>query len=304
MRRRTLGTVALALGAFLCSCAADRDARPGAALPAPDELIDAWNANAARLDRVWARVVVSFRYDDPEGRRRYDQGDGHLQIRDASRVALSVGKLGETMLWLGCDDERFWLIDRIDEPVAYVGRLDALDAERRARLGLPVGPRELLRFVGVAPIDADPAGARVEPGADGAARLLVELDGGAWAFTFDPETSSPVRVQRLDPSGAPVLDAELTRRRSLRLHNVGGDLPKIPGRVRVTHVPSDSVVTMTIDGDPIDGRGSGRPRASAFDFETLRASLGPFAEVRDLDRAGAEASAGPAGPGVPYHRPR
>jgi hypothetical protein len=115
-------------------------------------LANAQNARAARLGKLWARATVSIDYRDSEGRKRWEQGEGHFQVIQPSKLALSVGKLGEVFLWIGCDEERYWLIDTKGAKAAYVGRHELVTRGKIEALGLPVPPRDLIALAGMSPV--------------------------------------------------------------------------------------------------------------------------------------------------------
>ena len=116
-----LGAAAAALLLTLPGCKTggpvDAAAPPDRPPPTYPEFRQRWNANARHLDRLWARSTVAVRWTDRDGEKHYEQGDGHLQVRDRSSFALSIGKLGEVLLWFGGDDDRYWLLDRVDEQI-------------------------------------------------------------------------------------------------------------------------------------------------------------------------------------------
>ena len=76
------------------------------------------NANLAGLDRLWARSVVEIQWRTADKKERFEQGDGNVVIVLPSKLALSVGKLGNTLLWAGGDAERYWLFDLKGDGVA------------------------------------------------------------------------------------------------------------------------------------------------------------------------------------------
>jgi len=96
-----------------------------ASLPAYEDVVAAYNARVSAFGRVWARVTAVYRGVDDAGNRLSEQAEGHLQIERPDRVALSLGKLGETYLYLGSNESRYWWIDLVDaagRPVLRVTR--------------------------------------------------------------------------------------------------------------------------------------------------------------------------------------
>lgn len=289
MRSCTGLALAVALLVGLASCKSGSEpVAPTRPTPSYESVAESYNERVALLDRLWARAVVALRFTDAQGDRRYEQGDGHLQLRDAERLALSVGKLGEVLLWVGCDDERYWLFDRLADPTRlYLGRHDALGVERAREIGLPVAPRELLRLFGLRPLPDSGAIAWTD---DGDLELTTADDRGAWRYILDPQSNLPRRIARLDAADRPLLDAELSDDKSVRITGRGFNPPRVAGRVRVTHVATGDSITIVLDGDVIDGRREGKPRAASFDLDVLRQALGPIGEEIDLDAPEPEAA--------------
>ncbi len=78
-------------------------------------IFEAHNLNASRLQQIDATGVLQLRWVKPDGGIREEQGEAHLWIDQPRRTALRVSKLGEDLLWLGSDDDRFWLFDLLDD---------------------------------------------------------------------------------------------------------------------------------------------------------------------------------------------
>jgi len=286
----------LPLLAVLGSCAAtpgaSRSAAPTAGrqaaleTPAYDELVRRWNERASELSRIWARAVVQLRYRDAEDRLHNEQGEGHLQLLQPSRFALSVGKLGEILLWLGCDETRYWLIDASETPRASVGRHDTLGLPCHRSLGLPTHPLDMLDLMGVTPLPSQEEilAAGKPPGwvtrtRDGAL-LVVEAPArfGRRRMFLDPRTLLPRRVQlfpfeRPSPSDQPAVTADLSDPIPVTLRTRGGFYPKMASRVEIEHPESGARIVLHFS-DASDGRDrSGRLSPRVFDFEALTQAL-------------------------------
>ena len=274
----------------LCSCLPACAHRSGpdavatdAPLPSAEEAVRAHNARVARLDRLWARAVVTIRFTDPDGDEKWEQGNGFFQLRDANKLALSIGKVGEMLVWIGANERRYWVLDRLDDPVAYVGAHDEVTRERLARAGLPVPPRELLRLGALRPIDA--ARARTERDAAGRTRVVVPDGAGAWRYNFEPAPVDdlPVFVDRLDGAGELVLRATIESPETVRVGDGLGFPPRTWSRLVVEHVPTGDSIIVRLDGEIEDGRRRGVPNESVFDLDVLLNAYGPFERVIDLD---------------------
>jgi hypothetical protein len=254
-----------------------------------DAVIAAWNARVERLERYWARVTIVVDAVDQTGEAVREQAEGHLQIERPRNVALSLGKLGETYLYLGSNEERYWWIDAVDRDArtAITGRHDRITAAKAARLGVPVHPLELIEVIGLMPV---PAGAVVERGrvaeGDGVVDLVTRAPGGgAIRRVLDPETFLPIRIEVFDRTGEVVLSA---LHEAPQIARVGDDLrarPIVPGRLIVDAPTVPATVRLAM----YDAENK-LIRAIAFDYDRLLRSF-RVGDVRDLDR---EAAGDPA----------
>lgn len=251
--------------------------------PSFEEVAEQYNVRAERLDLVWARAVVELRYVDDRDRRQREQGEGHLQIRQPSDFALSVGKLGETYAWLGSDAERFWFFDRFDEPRVTVGRHENVGRACAESLGLPADPAQMIDLMGITPIPLDAAGATAWS-ADGRWLVVTFERGGALErMLLDDETLLPARIEFLSPEGAVELVSTLENDAPVVQGDEGGFYPRMASRIDILHVASEARVTIHLS-DLEDGMSSrGKLRDAAFDFDTLCAAMAPR-EYHVLDR--------------------
>lgn len=260
-------------------------AAPSESVPTPSyaEIAEVYNARVNRLKRVWARAVVSTTYRDEDGTRRSEQGEGHFQFVAPASLALSIGKLGETYLWVGSDAQRYWLLDPREHKAGIVGRHDRLTEQTLDRLGLPAAPLDLIRVVTVSPMPVKPdPPARVAWSSDGD-MLVVDLPGarGTWRYWLEPREMLPQVIELLADDGETVvLSALLERYDRVTIRGEGGFYPQMPARVRITHHPTASTLSMTLDG-LVDGGGS-RLSPEAFDLEALVELFG-ITDLRDAD---------------------
>ena len=252
------------------------------AAPSYREVAERYNRNIQRIERLWARSVVELRWRAKD-RKRFEQGDGHLILILPDRLAFSVGKLGEPLLWVGSDSQRYWFIDRTDadEKVAFVGRHDRTVRGGPRNSPLPFRPLDLPHLLGLVPLDPDPGstGSPVVESYDG--QWLVEPPGNEVRMLLDPQTALPVRVDLLDSQGYSTVIAHLERPALLTLENLPpGAYPRIATRAEVRIPGSEGHMTLFLS-DPTDEERKFKPEA--FDFEHLTEVLGPLT-VEDLDR--------------------
>lgn len=288
-----IAALAISLGVLACVQTGCEPARTGASqggpqrpLPAIEQVIAAHNARVARLTRLWGSGVVSIRYTDERGRERYEQGEANLQIVQPSRLALSVRKVGETLLWIGCDETRYWLIEPREARRAYLGLHEAITPDKVGRLGVPAAPRDLIRLSGLVPIEGGPGLALTW---DQDAPLL-RLDepgeaGSTWRSRLDPARLVPVRIELVGPDGQIWISAGLEEYKPVNLAGVGGFFPEAPSRIRLRDERAGSTLLLTLD---IMNDGTKRLRESNFDLDVLLSALGVSERV-DLDAAPADA---------------
>jgi len=267
-------------------------AGPGAkgapnAKPAPTiaEIAKSWNDRVARLDRLWARVAVTMRYIDAEGARKSAQGEGHLQRLDWYKVALSAGKVGEILFWFGADENQYWFFDLSDAKArrVVIGRHDRLTREKGEMLSIRIPPRQYMRFAGLSAFPTKIEDASVTRKGPDLLEVRFRDRTGLWLYHLDAATLYPVMIASLDPDGAVQVRSTLSDYRTVVLETPGDSLIQAAGRFIIEDVPSETSITVTIDGQMIDGRRAGKPKPKSFDLDALIEALGPIDELIDLD---------------------
>lgn len=277
---------ALAMGVvcmiFLAGCAkpVTPDDSPGVRVPRDEpppyaEAVRRYNENAKKVDRLWSRAVTTLEWFDSKGERRIEQGDDCFVVYVApDRFALSIGKLGKTLMWVGCDEQRYWMFDLQEPRSAYVGT--------RANAGKPcvrplpmvggVSPRDVMRLMGVEPIDADaePAGQPVE-WHEG--QWLIEPPGTGTRLLIDPETGLATRIDLLDEHGYSRLICRLSHTTVIESFVIPpGGPAKIASRLNIELPDGSGSVRLTMSS-PTDGRRDDRIQDRVFDFDRLRKLL-------------------------------
>ena len=281
--RGAFGAIAALACAVVTGCATSDAPRAGAQreTPAYTDVARAYNERADRLGRVWARAVVEARYVDQDGRRRSEQGDGHLQLLTPDRLALSLGKLGETVLYLGCDNTRYWLFERADTTRAAVGRHSNLGRGCARSLGLPAHPLDVIDLLGVSPLPVREGAGVVSWTSRG--ELVVETPGrlATLRIVMDAASHHPSRIELAPGPGEDAwLVARLENYERLAVRE-GSYGPFIATRIRIVHAESDTELRVHLF-DPSDGIVRGRIAPDVFDFEYLVDALNAR-EIEDLD---------------------
>ncbi len=249
--------------------------------PTYAELVTKYNRNLEHLDRLWARTDVTVRWEQEDGKIRREDGEGNLLYVAPSRVALTVGKLGHTLLWAGGDDRRFWLFDLQDEGVAYVGSHRWVGAPGSTPLPLPIHPRDVPGLMGWLPLPAPRPG---DPGVVEPLRgyWLVDPPGRRVRLLLDPQTARPVRIDLTDAAGHSLVVCRLDEHRLVDLAGIDpGQRPIIATSADLYVIGREARLTLSLR-QMSDGDGGRRIKDRAFDFEALRRAHKP-GQVVDLD---------------------
>ena len=277
MNRLAAAATIAGLAAFFSGCASTGTREPAPVInaepPTYAEIATAHNERASRLPRLWARAAVRMQYTDDDGDRRREQGEGHLQIIAPARLALSVGKVGEVLFWLGSDDHRFWWFDLSENSRASVARHENVLLPCVSEIALPVHPLDLLDLLALREIPATGPAPVLDP--EGRAVVDFPTPAGARRVFFDTDTMYPARVELWwRGEASPAIIAELEEYERVDLPSVPGVDPRLASRVTITHVDSDTLMTLFLS-DMSDGSRFGRLSPGVFDFEELVGSLDP-----------------------------
>lgn len=244
--------------------------------PSYDESAEAYNERAGRLERLWARASVQVSMVDEDGRRRREQGEGHLQIVQPRNLALTVGKhIDRTYFYLGSSEEWFWWFDMADtsERVALVGTHAGASRARAEEFGVPVHPLDLMLVLGITPIPEGGASRATTRWSDDETALIIEhpTRWGSARLELDPTRWEPSRIVLFDEDGREVVTSDLSRYRDVR---VRGDLPpwpRVPGMadIRLHEIDADVKISLFAPESSQD-----RPRGVAFELEQLLEAYG------------------------------
>ena len=261
-------------------------------LPTYADLAAAERARTEGLGRLWARVAAQIRFpEEPGGPIREEQVEGHLQIEQPGKVAVSLGKLSEILIYLGSDGERSFLLDLLnkDDRVAVVypaGELELGSADGV----LAFDPADLPGLLALAPLP-DRDDLEVRKGPDRRPNTVVVTipdPRGDRRVYFDRDELRPVAVE-LDrgvtaEGQTGTVIAELSGYDSVSVRGQAELRPRAPMQITVK-VPAARVELAFWLSDA-----QNRPiRAVAFDVDKL-------SEVYRVDRTlvPADPSSGPA----------
>ncbi|MEX0655254.1 MAG: hypothetical protein WD534_01960 [Phycisphaeraceae bacterium] len=286
-----LASLIALLTAALVTAACQRPITPGddilepardrpAAPPSYNALIEQYNAHVERLDQFWSASRVAMRWVDEDGQSRFEQGDGQLIYRRPHEIAMTVGQLGQTILWAGSDAQRYWLFDLQNDGTAMVGRHEFVGQPCARPLPYPVSPRAMPYLMGLVPL---PPSDEAEVVVD---RNYYRIDppGAGVRMWLDPETAHPLRVDMLDEEGESVVAARLWRHEPVRMETVEREhWPRIATAANIYVLGEEGYLSLSLDMLS-DGRQRDQVRDQAFDFDVLLRAHRP-GEVIVLDEA-------------------
>lgn len=261
---------------------------PNTPLPSTEDVLAGQREAVRGLERVWARAVVQVDGADPAGKKVNEQGEGVLQVVPPDRLALSLGKLGDTLLYLGSNEEWYWWFDLLDSNrrLAVLGRHALVTPDKAAELGVPVHPLDLIELLAITPLPDD---ATVR-GWDAIGRVIVEHPNrwGSRRVWLDPTDWRPWRVELLDRNGQPLATAVLSDHARASVEGDALRSPWVAGRLEITAAGFDGEVRVSL----FEPRNQ-RIREIAFDLQRLADDVYKINEVIDLDATPAPAGGAP-----------
>jgi len=255
------------------------------------EVAASYNGRIAAIKRLHAVGVVEMHWEDEDGGHS-QQGDMNLWLELPRKTALQVSKLGERLLWLGSDDEHYWLFDLSQKPTRFsIARHDAPVAQAypvdaAGRQSPVVQPLLFLDLLGLTPLPAT-KDATVFLGADPKTNsIVVEADSGDVAqvdgiaavgphgrrrLYLDPSTLLPERIELRDPNGTLVGWSELSR--YIRADIPGLSVlsqPRVPGLADIYDASGTGYIKVAIDR--VD-EGEDKAFNRVFDLDQLRKAM-------------------------------
>ena len=246
MKRISVVLTIAALGAMLAGCTTTRE--PERVIqPAPPygEIVERYNDRVSQLGRLHARAVAAVDGTDAEGRRLKEQAEGYLLIERPDRLALMLGKLGDTNLYLGANAESYWWFDMVsEEKLALVGRHDAITRRKTDALGLPVRPLDLIELSGLTPLPE--AGGTTARDARGNLVVTTSLPRGTKVMTLEPRSLRPISITLLDLSGEEAVTAELGQYAPVTVEGDGAARPRTATRVVARPAGFDAEIRLTL----------------------------------------------------------
>lgn len=259
------------------------------------EVATLYNVRVQNMDRIWARSRLRIQFTDREGEKVDESAEGHLQIIRPRKLALTVTKVGETLYYLGSNDQLFWWLDIRKEKSGVVGRHADTTLEAVSAMGVPLLPLDVLELLGVLPLDVDAAGKAKAIG--GRFEVMYPARGMRLAGIEDADGISTVRMvmdrKTLEPQTIEVRgsDGKIAVRAELKNYQPVIGVPGGSVRPRLAtmfelFVPK-SETRFTIKLLDTQNRGE-RMNPAAFDLEKLLAAYS-ISDVKLIEPAKADA---------------
>ncbi len=268
----------MALAAALTGCPpAEPPTAPVVVHADPAQLVTRYNQRVDKIGQWWSRVVAEIRWTDDEGNSHFEQADGKLILRRPDELALAIGKFDEIMLWVGCDDEHYWLFQlrppEGEPKTAYLGERGAGPVGPRRIAGLPVAPDQLMRLLAVDPLPApDAPGVEIRHHQQDTVITLPadpQLAAARRRYVIDESTARPRVIELLNAHGDAVLTTRLTHWKPLtQLGKPPGAFPHVATRIDTVMPGEQFRLTLGLS-DPTDGRKWDRIKDAQFDFGRL-----------------------------------
>jgi hypothetical protein len=234
------------------------------------------NARVALLTRFRSQGVIEFRWVDDEGTEHYEpQINARLWLQAPRHIALRGEKLGDTLLWLGSDADRFWLFDLTgDEGVLFLGRHEETRSAARNGAGLLVPPLALKGLLGLSPLPADAVLAAGGDGDPAAWSLTAPGAGGPVRLWLDEPAGFALRIEILNDAGEAVLTSVVTRYKSVPTPGIPqAGWPRLPTLIDIADLQGSISIKFALDGPTADVAEEDWDRL--FDLDRLTEHLGP-----------------------------
>ena len=247
-------------------------------MPSVERLVERYNANIEPIQRLWARTDVTLRWRDDKGKNRLEKGEGVFMFVRPDNIAFTLGKLGETGLWAGSNDERYWLFD-LREDVAYVGRHENVGKPGTQPLPLAIYPSEVPYLLGLMPL-----GESVLLGERRGYAVLQPV-GTNLSLMIDPHTARPARIDVIRSDGTAILSCRLSKHKPIEtIDQPRQDWP-LMSTLAEMYVPGREAHVKLKLSHLTDGVRRNRIKDRAFDFDALVNAHKPK-RVENLDQTG------------------
>jgi hypothetical protein len=282
-RNRNLAVIGAGLWLFVSGCKSPSKPEVELHDPPPSyaTIAKAHNDRVAQLQQLYAVGTIEFRWKDDKG-SHFENGHVELWLSLPRRTALRIDKVGEVLLWLGSDDERYWFFDLLSkESSLKVGRHDEAVAADEASTVLGMRPLVMLDLLALKALPTDGQDVAVTlDAARNAWMVQVNGDGVAIPATrmyFDRATLLPMRVEVLDAAGEIRTSSSLRRYQSVTQAGMSpAAFPKFATLIDIFASTDDAANgSVKLALDEATGVVDDQPLDRVFDLERLMSALKP-----------------------------
>ncbi len=269
-------------------------------LPAYEELARTHNERVAELQQFHTYGVIEFRWSDQDG-KHFEQGDLQLWMMLPHHSALRVSKLGDVLLWIGSDEQQYWLFDCLnDEKVLYLESHDYDFSSDEGDQPIMLPPHVIIDLMGLGELPIEVANKDNQDSPVGqASRLSLPLieydaDNDAWLLTLAPDehqlqqqisfsrqTGLLQRVVLLDQEQQPIVESSPRRYdRVEQERSLSVNWPLLPTLIDIKQPDGKYQVKLAFDSP--SGIMHDQPLDRIFDLGRLIDALRPdFVEITE-----------------------
>lgn len=239
------------------------------------ELIEKHNTRVAKLDQLHAFGVIEITWTDERGGKHTDQGDAELWIDQPSKTAMRVDKVGEVLLWLGSNEQSWWLFDMLNKPTTlHTGPVK--NSSQRLALGeiVSVHPLVLLDLLGITSIEYVQGEGAMYSAESKHWNLRVAGANAPLKLTFN-EAGQLITIAALDDNNVAIATSALRDFESAKVVGTNPlNWPKSATHVVITLADQSGSVLLALNNN-MEAALDETQASRIFDLEVLKKSLRP-----------------------------
>jgi hypothetical protein len=242
---------------------------PTGPLPTFAAVRDGYNARVGRLEKLQCPVTILATTRDKDGKPDTSQAEGFLVVERPWKLALRVDKAGQTLAYLGANEEKVWSFDLTqDTKVAYVA---TREEARGGRLGgmWALDPAVLMDVLGVMPLPEDEkelARAMAWSPNGRAVRVIRRVSGNFVVMDLSPRTFALVAAMVARSDGSVIAKAAYSSDGEVEVRGDRISRPRMAEAIVVELPEWDQKIRLRlVDAQNPDER----LRSRAFDLDEL-----------------------------------
>lgn len=247
-------------------------------LPTYEVLLAEHNARVAALETLWCEYELFSWWRHEKGEKHFETANGVLVLSMPHQGALTVQKLGETQMWLGCNEESSWYFTTEEQRRCWVARNENLGEPCCEAFPFLVSPIELLNVISLGTLPRPEEGETT-----GEPLLAIDNERNAWVL-ITPYRFADLRLYLSMKDHLPIRAEVVSRGKRERILVTDlGDYARLSGPGPRIVVPT----SITISSDLLEGEveitvnsqatspASGRINPKIFQFEAIKRTMRP-----------------------------